>query len=598
MSKRFIFLLALLTCSFTGFSQKVKYKDLFVLLNAKQYDQAFPFLRRYLKENDDNPNAYLFMGFIYQDKAVATDVLKQTDRLNVFIDSAIFYYDKADKGLTEKEISRNEEYYQAYNRRDLRTGKFGVTLSDVQFDVEKRIKALKEKKANVKTLNEHYERAEELYEKAHFIFMGIENAYPGSKELYLRADDKLVQELKLLITRFDSTVLVFNEYKATSLLVGKTGYNQVLNLQPISDFKKDGVAIITDFTKDDLRVWDYKKWAEQTLEIVQKDIVTLNAHWVAFDVEINKLRDQVRKDSVSVRSELRKFDAKLQDAQLKKYDRNPLPLSVLMMKAAELEYASSVISNKPSVDSVNVIKRIAGLSTEIKAAKKLDSLSALLEARHWSDESKDYASFITSAYGTTPVLENLIKSTREFAIKEHAKRTSELDKKIKSLNWLVDASDSIPLVMESATAKFKPLVITKEAFTLGLSLKDTEMKGYFYTITPSRKPETRVSLPLDKVAFTKTNLPITRGLATYDAKSQVYVMVICSEAKSAEKFPVVISRIGVPEGLNWSMPFKFDLLPSEVTYNPGTGETTVKSTAPSGESQLIVIDKSGKQVTQ
>src|ERR1041384_4787785 len=83
--------------SLNGFGQKIKYKDLFILLNAKQFDQAAPFLQKYLKENDDNPNAFLFMGLIYQDKFQAMDVLKETDGLLVKGDSSVFYLDLATK---------------------------------------------------------------------------------------------------------------------------------------------------------------------------------------------------------------------------------------------------------------------------------------------------------------------------------------------------------------------------------------------------------------------------------------------------------------------------------------------------------------------
>ena len=111
----------LITFSFTGFTQKVKYKDLFVLLNAKQFENAAPFLKKYLRDNTDNPNAYLFMGMIYQDKAAKLDYLKQTKELVNAIDSAVYFYEKASKGITEKELNRNDEYYQMYNRRDLRS---------------------------------------------------------------------------------------------------------------------------------------------------------------------------------------------------------------------------------------------------------------------------------------------------------------------------------------------------------------------------------------------------------------------------------------------------------------------------------------------
>src|SRR5688572_12014077 len=130
---------------YPAIGQKVKYKDIFGLLNTKRYEEAEPFLKRYLKETSENPSAFLYMGIIYQEKSAKDDVLKQTKRAMMNMDSAIFFYDKAYKSITEKELKRNEEFYQAYNRRDLRTGEFGVKLSDVQFDLEKKIEGLRER---------------------------------------------------------------------------------------------------------------------------------------------------------------------------------------------------------------------------------------------------------------------------------------------------------------------------------------------------------------------------------------------------------------------------------------------------------------------
>src|SRR5882724_11101420 len=117
-------------------AQKVKYKDLIVLLTSKQYEKAEPFLRRYVKENDDNPNAFLYMGIVFQEKSTKMDPLLHTDILSANLDSANVFYDKAYKGITDKELRRNDEYYEAYTRRDLRTGKFVIKLSDVQLDIE------------------------------------------------------------------------------------------------------------------------------------------------------------------------------------------------------------------------------------------------------------------------------------------------------------------------------------------------------------------------------------------------------------------------------------------------------------------------------
>ena len=79
-------------CTFS-IAQKVKYKDLIELLNAKQYEIAEPFLKKYLKDNTTNPSAYIYMGIIFQENAAKNDVLKQTDALLTTIDSAIYFYE-------------------------------------------------------------------------------------------------------------------------------------------------------------------------------------------------------------------------------------------------------------------------------------------------------------------------------------------------------------------------------------------------------------------------------------------------------------------------------------------------------------------------
>ncbi len=591
------FLLIVVLTVPSALAQKVKYKDLFILLNAKKYDEAEPFLKKYLKDNDDNPNAYLFMGSILQDKAVKSDILLQTDVMLKTMDSAIFFYNKALQMMTEREINRNEEYYEAYSRRNQRTGKFEITLSDVKFDLEKRMQGLNDKKQRIKTLVDQFHSSQSAYLKVNNAFVSIQDKFSNLKEFYLRSDDKTKDDLRNIISRYDTFLIAFNDYKSTAKLLGKTGYNQVLDQSDIVDFKRDGTSL-ADFTKDDLKIWDYKRWAMQNLDVIEREVKPVLESLISVDAEINKLREKLIKDSVSVKSELGQMNNKLQASDLKKYDADPLPFAIFDMKISELEYSSTLIENKALKQASDVTKRLAGLKLELASVRKIDSLSVNLLKRNMDAEAENYAHFVTNAYGTLGVLKSLVKATNEYAVREKLKKEEEWEATMQSLKWLLDDKDSIPLFSDALqhNYKFKPLVIVTEDHTAGLVFNDSTANGYFYTITSSRLRDVKANFPVDKNVFTLRNLPVVKGMSATDGKGQVYFVLLYSESTVDSKFQATIAKIYRTDGLAWSTNYSLDMPPSELLYNADTGELSIKISNPSGENKIVVLDKTGKVV--
>jgi len=578
-----------------AFGQKVKYKDLFILLNAKQYDQAEPFLRKYLADNDDNPNAFLFMGIIFHEKATNNDILKHTDIMVNNLDSAVFFYDKAYKEIDEKEIKRNDEYYQAYNRRDLRTGKFGVKLSDVQFDLEKKIQALKDRKVLVLELKKNYGDSESLYSKAQFLYKDVQLKYGQIKALYLRSDESTLADLRRIGATFDSCQTAFKNYKATSLKIGNTGYDQELVLKEITDLEKDGITL-ADFMQSKLELWDFKRWSESTINNIEKEIIPMRGHLISYDIEINKLREKLRRDSVSVKSDLTKLVDKILYTQMKKYDPNPMPMDVFGMKIAELEYLSQLIANKQLRDSADVKLQVGLTHTEIKEVSKLDSIAGKLLGRNFDEESKDYNHFVTNAYGTANVLESLVRATKDFAVREKERKRAELIKQEESLRWMVNEKDSIPLFADVPEgSKFRPLILVEGKFSAGFQFTDSIATGYFTTINLSRRGGVGAIYPVDKKVFTKRKLPVTKALSASDENGQVFYTLFYSEEKVGDKFPVSIAKIYRTDGLAWSNNYAFELLPVELSFQIESGEVSVKTSNPAGESKMVFIDKNGKR---
>lgn len=587
MGKPSLILLFLVLCVSGAYAQKVKYKDIYALLSTKQFEQAEPFLKRYLRETTDNPNAYLFMGNIYQEKSSNNDILKQTALCVANMDSAIFFYDKAYKTIDDREVRKNKEYYQNYNRRDLRTGEFGVKLSDIQFDIEKRIEALKEKTDRVKMTKHFFSLADSTYKRSNSLFLSIQSAFPSLNQLYLRADEQTVKDLTTLSLRFDSCMKAFDRYKGALATLSKTGYNQKVSLSEIAAFKTDGRSG-ADFFSDDIRLWDYKKFADGARTVIEKEILPMRAHLVSYDMEINKLREKLNSDSVSVRSDLTKLINKLLDSQLKQFDPEPLPMALFSMKTTDLAYRSSLLEHKPLRDSADLHLQITLLGEELSLLKQLDSAAAILSGNKFDEKAPDYAGFISSTYNNPSALKSFVSSLREYGIREQKKKTALMNQFTKGLNYIVDGADSIPLSTDVITT-FKPLVTTPEKFTTGLSLRDTtQLQGYFYTITPARVPEVKAYFPVDKSAFTTATLPAARALAYSDAAGQIFYVLMYSGDPGKEKFPATVAKIYRSDGLAWKANYPLTFAPSELLVSDA-GELIITDGA-----QRFVVDKNGK----
>jgi len=577
----------------SAYGQKVKYKDIWGLLSTKQYEAAEPFLKNYLKETSDNPNAFLYMGIIFQEKSAKDDVLKQTKRTISTMDSAIIYYDKAHKSVTEKEIKRNSEYYQAYNRRDLRTGEFGVTLSDIQFDLEKRMEGLRERIDRIKMVKFYFVQADSMYKKSNTLYTSLQSKYSSEREFYLRADTNLIKNLTLLSSRFDSCVKAFDNYKSSSSTIGRTGYNQTLSRQDIVDFKKDGTSL-ANFHEENLKVWDYKKYADASRRAIEKEIMPMREHLVSYDIEINKLREKLTKDSISVKNDLHSLIDKLLMDQLKKYDKEPLPMEVFSLKIADLEYRSTLLEHRVKKDSANIHSRLSMLNKEVKSLAKVDSMATKLLGEDLDQKVLDYENFVKNTYGSAVVLKSYVKGLKEYAEREKKEKDAELAIRRENLRWLVNGADSIPLFSETSGSKFKPLAVIDEKYTAGLQYPDSlNPSGYFYTINATRIPDVKVLFPVEKPSFRQARLLSSKAITYSDAPGQIYFVLFFSNQQSKEsKYAATLAKIYRSDGLAWSMNYELAFIPREISFKPESGELTIKG----DDNQQNTMDKNGKLV--
>lgn len=587
-----IFLTFLVLSFSTGFGQKVKYKDLYELLRTKQYETAEPFLKRYLTENDDNPNAFLFMGIIYQEKAAKEDFLEQTERELTEIDSAIYFFNKATSTIDDRELRKNKDYYEAYNRRDLRTGEYGVSLSDVQFDLQKRLESLKERSDLVKDAKRFFVAMQLNYDTAQKIFTSLQGTAPNEMKFYLRADDGVVKALEVLSMRGDSAVQSFNAYKVKAAGLGHATYNQMLDLVAITNFAQDGTTS-PDFYQDDLKLWDYKKFADNAHKTIQDEIQPMEKNLLEYDIEINKLREKLTTDSVSVKNDLTKLIDKLFIAQLKKYDPDPMPVDLFALKVGELEYKSTLIENKKLRDSADVFLQLKLSQDELAEAIHLDSIATKLANRNLDEDVKDYELFVKNTFHSPDLLKGYVRTVKDFADREYASQQAEAARRKKALDWIIDGNDSIPLKPGTRTTHFMPMTLVSESYTAGLYFPDSirSGKGYFYTINPSRLAAVKVRFPIDSVNMKRNSMDSVKMFSAADTQGQIFFVMFSLGSKVGTIYPATLCKIYRSDGLAWSNNIKLPAKPEDLVLDQDSG--SVKITYGPGKPPLV-IDKNGK----
>lgn len=312
---------------------------------------------------------------------------------------------------------------------------------------------------------------------------------------------------------------------------------------------------------------------------------------VSYDVEINKLREKINKDSVSVKSDLTKLIDKLLMEKLMKYDRDPLPMDIFTIKIADLEYRSTLIEHKPFRDSADIHFQERLLTKELTYLDRLDSIASKLTAEDIEKEAEDYAHFITNTYNNTVILKSYVKALKEYADREKRKADLELTEVKNSLRWIVSGSDSIPASFDAVSRAYKPLVMAEEKYTAGLHYKDSvEVSGYFATIVPTRKPDVNVTFLVDKNDFSLSDSETLKGMVYSDTGGHLYFVVLYNEKKSdSNKVAATVAKIYRSDGLAWSENYQLGFVPTELLFKPETGELTLK-----GDDQQIIVDKNGK----
>ena len=535
--------LLLLTCTcFSVSAQKIKYDDLFYLLNAKKYDEAEPFLRNFLSNPKavDHPNANFQLGILLDVKSASKDILTATDEKLILMDSAVLYYEKAKILITEKELKKNDDYYENYYRRDLRTGKMGIKISDVYLDIDNRIGKLKINAGKIKALKERFSKTVSFYNRAMDEYGAIVNKHSDNRQFLLRSDESTINDLQKMLTSYDSAMSNFGKYKI--LLVGMEfpGYSQSLDVKNVEDIRNDGREK-ADFLESNVKVWNYYKWGDNVRKAIKNEILPVKSKIVDYDLKLESLYSKVLNDSISVVNELHGFAEELINGHLKQYDPDPFPIAIFDIKKSELYYHSFVLDSLIPSKSQTLLNHLA--ATE-KAIEYLHEFENQVN-QHFSKfdlkvEALNYQNFVNERFGNIEGVQKFIEEKKKFIANEKLAKLTELEELREKSNWMIYKNDSIPLFTDSTLVSLNNAGSTYVNFGNAMS-GDSIMATYgvvFNTNTPSFYT---TIVPPDHIVDKLMMKSITSSGFTFAALSGFATMT--TEDKTGEKYILIYNTV-------------------------------------------------------
>jgi len=563
--KTALLITSILFSSFFSYAQKIKYKDLFVLLRAKNYQDGASFLKNYIITNPEHPNANYQMGLMLDFKVKELDLLKESDEIVARADSAIMYFDKAYTFITPKEVKKHDDdYYELFKRRNLRTGKFEVILSDVQLDIENRKNALQTVKVDVSSINQIFNSSISFYEQARTSYKELRETFFDELSLSLGAVDTTVNTINSMVLQYDSALINYKKYKKLKESFEGTASELIITNKSIEAFAKEALRK-PDFYAKKVDFYNFSEWATSQVESINDRKVFIE-HLIEFDVSLKSIEDKIFKDSVDLTSEIfRKITLPVLK-ELKALDPESLLTDVYQYKISQLNYNSLLMNwYNQYADSLDVglqLDFLSKLNDQIKGVEKLESklhefdkngfllrYHKIIDGRYSSSESffgylNNQASVITGERKKLDSLSALVEENDKWGYwKEDTVSLTLMNDPLKK--YIVFYSDSL----ENRAVKIAGLT------SIG------DKNNFFFSMVPSSRVIDSLYFSEALVESMDLNSPEFIVQAESSTADQtIYLIGVPKE----EKYSLQLIYIHHTNGIIWNNPIWLDITPPPI----------------------------------
>lgn len=432
-------------------AQKMRFKDVYPLVENRMYNEAVPKLRDFLIYEPSHPSANLQLGLIYEMRYTSYDILtKNTLAVKNALQAQKYLYN-ANTLVDEREVRRNSDFYSNFSKPNPKSGRPMVEYVDVREKINRSVAEVDTFLVYASDIYAHFTTASSFYERARQHFLTINNTFATLKEIYLKYDADLENSIKDMEMSYDSAIFHFEAYKE---LTGKypIKYNQSIVVKPITLYRLDGLVAESTFLDPTVYVWDFSAWGKDLRRVVANEILSL--------------RNQITENHQRLKKQIATLDQALSDTtvvlasssldrdvllKLRRYDVNALVTPILNYQLARQELLFAEASYKRrEVEQISTQVQSNFAASMLLKLGEADSLLGTIQNLNTADNQKKYGDFIQRQYGSLTGLEQFV---------EKEKKSIQVDKVMRATDLREAIIKSLEVIQVGGTINFRKMNI-------------------------------------------------------------------------------------------------------------------------------------------
>ncbi|MFC2124573.1 hypothetical protein ACFLU5_07155 [Bacteroidota bacterium] len=445
----YIVLFLIAAVAFDINAQELKYKDIYPLIESRDFSDAVPRLREFLQQEPDHPSANFQLALIYERRYKSYDLIMQHKPAMKNAENAKLLFLNAQMLIDDREIKKNgKKFYTNFARLDER-GKLTVEYQNVKDKIDSAYVEIDQFIRNSPNIYHYFTKSVQFHDKVTKRFADINGRYTSLKSLYLLYDRDLKKSMQDLKEEYDSCLFYFNKYMEATAAYPIVDYNQTFEIRKINNYRLDGLMTKNDFLGEKIIFWDYKSWVDEVEQMITSDIAELRNQ---INLNEDKLDASIRilekpSSAIGREIELKEVDRDLV-LKLRNYDYNSMVTPLLLYKDSKQNLLYKALAEfeleEDTTQSITYENQLTYYSQMINLSREGDSLVNLVTVLNKPDNYAKHTDYFKTYYNGESGFNTFISREKSFVedkVKEYAQQIQNTI--LENLNIEEDSSQFI-----------------------------------------------------------------------------------------------------------------------------------------------------------